>query len=649
MANQLRLLKPTEVWQKPITQLGLDGKKKPVDLRHYQYLNKKLTINEIETYATQLRENFLKKDVNASVEVIIETPEGHRQGRFNSIKDNKIHIWNPTDYNYDVLNKQATNNIKWYDNGKAVPREFWFNVLFSSNKGGADEHNDCLYNSLFKVVPKQVLKIWDFPEKLKKFLEKRGYDVQRDSMINAGEHMDDIERKLNVQLFITGDVERAPKINAKTVVHLVLENSHYKLLPSSKPKVKGISFKERQPMTYNYSHQHDNYMLYDGKHKFINTTDYVREMQKTPMSCPYILIKVATKDDLKSEYNTFIEQADKLKELTSGLVNMYKTGNDKATALYLFNHYTKHITEADTIKQIEGNFILRCYRGGLLYSTPYRGIAYLYDFKSKYPAIMNSKMTFPYKEGTFQVLTNEDIQLWLENGKQYFKYGIYRAVVSGNIHKALFKENTDNYYTHIDLETAHKEGYTIELIQDGSSNFLWYPNSTRISGTQLFKAFVETLYPIKQGHKDVHTAKEILNILWGALAEKKKYEIYTTLEDNTEIVIGMNDEIHSIKMLGRGKMMLKVVDRTDAFVSGFARIAPFITAQGRKMIADIIRDNVDVDCVKRIHTDSILSSVPLNGEFKNKADALLGELGYEGYCEDCEVVNMGKPKGVFVM
>ena len=188
------------------------------------------------------------------------------------------------------------------------------------------------------------------------------------------------------------------------------------------------------------------------------------------MSCPYILIKVAHKDDLVGDYNTFIEQADKLKELTDGLINMYKTGNDKATALYVFNHYTKHISGADFIKHIEGNFILRCYRGGLLYASPYTGEAYLYDFKSKYPAIMSSSMTFPYKEGTFQVLTKEDIQQWVDKkGEQYFKYGIYRAVVSGNIHKALFKENTDNYYTHIDLETAHKEGVSKEEVMEALS------------------------------------------------------------------------------------------------------------------------------------------------------------------------------------
>ena len=45
---------------------------------------------------------------------------------------------------------------------------------------------------------------------------------------------------------------------------------------------------------------------------------------------------------------------------------MYKTGSDITTALSLFQHFTKHIAEADIIHGSEGLFIIDTYRGGLM-------------------------------------------------------------------------------------------------------------------------------------------------------------------------------------------------------------------------------------------------------------------------------------------
>ena len=141
-----------------------------------------------------------------------------------------------------------------------------------------------------------------------------------------------------------------------------------------------------------------------------------------------------------------------------------------------------------------------------------------------------------------------------------------------------------------------------------------------------------------------------MNILWGALSEKKiAKEIYTSLEDDSEIQLGINEEIADIKILGQGKCKYETESLDDLFVSGYARVSPFLTAKARQIMADMVRANCDLDSVVRIHTDGIITSVPLKSSLKNKVDALLGELGYEGYCEECEVINMGKPKGVFQM
>ena len=67
------------------------------------------------------------------------------------------------------------------------------------------------------------------------------------------------------------------------------------------------------------------------------------------------------------------------------------------------------------------------------------------------------------------------------------------------------------------------------------------------------------------------------------------------------------------------------------------------------MMCNIIRDNCEPEDVKRIHTDGIITSVALKGLFPNKKEAKLGELGYEGYCDNCVVKNMASPIGDFII
>jgi len=112
-----------------------------------------------------------------------------------------------------------------------------------------------------------------------------------------------------------------------------------------------------------------------------------------------------------------------------------------------------------------------------------------------------------------------------------------------------YKYDVDSHYPAIMASLIN-----FPLINDGQVNFLEYPPNTRVSGKMLFQDFVDLLYSVK-------------------------YE--TVKHDNI-------------------------------FVSGFARISPFLTAAARSKMANLILENVDdISCIKRIHTDGIISSVPL--------------------------------------
>ena len=129
------------------------------------------------------------------------------------------------------------------------------------SEGGVDDlYNDCLYDCLKKVLHNTVKERWSNPRKLKTALS-----IHRDAMVNAGTHMDRIENWLGVQINITGDIIRLPKINAKTSINLILKENHYTLQPHIKNKVKGISYQERELLTVFFDKENMRYITYNGE------------------------------------------------------------------------------------------------------------------------------------------------------------------------------------------------------------------------------------------------------------------------------------------------------------------------------------------------------------------------------------------------
>ena len=295
---------------------------------------------------------------------------------------------------------------------------------------------------------------------------------------------------------------------------------------------------------------------------------------------------------------------------------------------------------------MEGQWIHSAYRGGMRYGKAYEGILYAYDITSMYPGLLQSACQFPYKEGRFLRLTQDEMDTWKDkNGQQYFKFGIYTAEIRGDIDKRLYRVSPDNRYTHIDLTLAHKYGYTINLLQINECIFLFYPPETRLAGNALFKEYIDTLYPIKNNHKDLTYPKKLLNILWGALAEGKvSSRIYTSLKDNDPITLQVGEEITNFKDYGKKRLRIECSNTCDMFVSGYVRISPFLTAMGRSQISTLIHENMgdNLNYLIRVHTDSIYSTKPLKKKYATRGTCKLGELAYEGWCEHATYLELGR-------
>ena len=645
-------IKPRISIPKPIKILQADGSVKKGQLIVYKFKSKQggVTINSIKERAKEIKAKLTAQNVQGKIQTGLSTPMGFRSGKITDIASQDIDLWDPTLYNYDALDADKSNEGDWYDNGEGKVKSFFFYVQYTgetmAGAGADDDFNDCVYKALCICLGEKVVKKWAKPSSLKRALR-----IDRRAQVSF-EHVDKIEQWLNVQIFISGDHVRLPKTNAKQSIYLCLKQNHITVDKTHLgKKQRAVSYRERLPLTYHYATLTDSYIAYgrvegdtDVEHHSFSTTE-IRQMLAKPISSPYVLVKVKDKRLLEQEYHTFVREGKALKHITKDKINIFKSGNIKNTALDLFTKNTKNIT-ADPIHSVEGQWILSAYRGGMRYGKAYEGILYAYDITSMYPGLLQSACQFPYKEGRFLRLTQEEMDTWKDkNGQQYFKFGIYTAEIRGDIDKRLFRVSPDNRYTHIDLTLAHKYGYTINLLQINECNFLFYPPETRLAGNALFKEYIDTLYPIKNNHKELTYPKKLLNILWGALAEGKvSSRIYTSLKDNDPITLQVGEEITNFKDYGKKRLRIECVNTCDMFVSGYARISPFLTAMGRSQISTLIHENMgdNLNYLIRVHTDSIYSTKPLKKKYDTKGACKLGELAYEGWCEHATYLELGR-------
>jgi hypothetical protein len=229
---------------------------------------------------------------------------------------------------------------------------------------------------------------------------------------------------------------------------------------------------------------------------------------------------------------------------------------------------------------------------------------------------------FPIKEGEYKIISTEEIDIK--------NYGIYRCTINADTPHKFFKHNKKNYYTHLDIETAQKLGFEIEMIQDGKPNFLYYSKDKLVNGAFLFKKYITEMYELKK--QGVNGAKDLLNILWGALCETNVYKFNATSDQELNIV-----DADIKKLSSDSHIRIKCVFyNAKHYKTNFARIKPFIIAYGRQVIFH--KYHRYAPYVVRIHTDGFyLTEKPddiLTGD-------KIGNLKYEG-CFEVKINSLNK-------
>ena len=581
------------------------------------HIKRKLTKVEIEQLGNKISQQFFKDGQTGSMSIAIKYNKGWRSGYFTDFGE-EVELYNPD--MYDTNHKHYTDHQESFNECviylTEAPR------INKPTEVGESDHNDCLYNCLYKVLYNNMP--WKSAHSFKKTL-----GLRRDDKVDLKKYLPIIEKSLsNTAINCTGDYIYTSTNKATKLINLKLINEHVELnIPKTYRKIGNfsMSYKERKPIIYDPN----TFISYDGKKEYRMTKEERNEHYN--FETDYMLIVRRDNDNtFEQEYKSFIEDADELKRRTNGYINLYKTGyKDKTTALELFDRYTKHIANPPNIHQAEGQIISNATTAGIIFTDDYEGPAYKHDYVSQYPSIMNSKQLFPIGEGEFMNITRSEFK---EMQGTFFKYGIYHVLIKCDpSKKKLFRTIKSNWYTHIDLTRAKELNLTMKLSTSDQPNFLYYSREKLLAGTELFKNYVDFVFPLKQNK--VNRAKKILNVLWGGLCQRKYKKANINNTSKEFYTIANDNELDSIKPFDDNTTHIETYSNDNRFKTGFARIGAFLTSKGRSIISKTMEEHID--SIIRCHTDGFISKIPI--DFKYGCN--LGDIRYEGYNEHYYKIN----------
>lgn len=604
-----------------------NGKK----MKQMTFTNVNMSPQEIRNLAQRISDQLKEKGFNGSIQIEMDLMIGNRSGRFTKVGDS---VESYIDYDGDDPDEKV-NEFRIYI--KKDPER----------AGGAGENNDCLYECLIKAADNKILKIWKTPVKFKMSFKLRKCDKF------PLDKIPELEKKLKMRIYVTGDHVYTSKERWNPEIHLELKDGHFTLIKPKRIYIPKLNEQEKPVVIAWIRKEKDFSWVLIGNKIAKWPMSKLAQHRKYYLSSPYVIYdiekintnlipkKEPTKDEIKEmfvkAYNEFIEMATSLNEKTDGKINLYK-GTFKQVALnYWSSLINLYIPEE--ISEIEQAWLRKASMGATMFSRNYEGPCYKYDFKSDYPFIMTMDYFYvPIQKGKFKKMTQEEFDNW-----KRIPYGIYRCKIIYENKSIFFRENRYGYYTHFDLNTAKELGYQIILIDDEQANFLYYPQL--VKSKNLFGEYVNTLFALKE--QKVPGAKNLLNILHGALSEINKktliFEDDGTGCDTNGTVIYNNWDLMNITQIGENTFRLIIENQKNIYKTPFGRLQAFLLGMGRRRLFVYGKDYEEY--IVRMHTDSFFITKKIPDE---KLGNNMGDLVYEGYSEKCTIIHTNKAIGEFI-
>ena len=474
-----------------------------------------------------------------------------------------------------------------------------------------DGNNDCLYQCLyyaygtFSKLPKVIEK----PELLKQALGLQRTDPVPLSCIEKVEHL-----VRTIAIDIIGDYTRISSSKAKRRITVTLTNGHYSIVSNpDRRRIDPATTKPKNPIVYKEDGINNIVKLYDDKSIRSITVPEFRKLQSKALFGKWCYVPVS-KDKNTGKYESLEEAYKRIHEERNILLEESKKigltidlfmchGSYKKAALWLFEKLSQAVPANKPLDPIEAKWISDTMMGGIIWaSNNWKGYARQYDMTSLYPSIQQSALTFPIGKGKFQTLKD------FINHRGYNIYGIFRAEIEYKEEmKSLFRYSHHKKYTHIDLVYAKGLGLQVKLIQDATPNALIYESDTRIPGEVIFGEYVNFLFKLKnKGGVISRVSKRILNTLWGALCQRNKSYYNISIGDDP-FDFPEGEVLESIVPVGdmeKQQWVLQFSNPGNLFKGEYPRIAPFILAQGRKVVSQSIEPYKDK--VRRVHTDGFI-------------------------------------------
>jgi hypothetical protein len=465
------------------------------------------------------------------------------------------------------------------------------------NMGDTDDNkNDCLFNCILKafnfnanLLPPGLQR----PSSLKKKLS-----LQRDEKIPV-ELLPEIEKLYGISFIIKGDIEYTSQNIKKHNICLTARNNHV----SVKQNESNLKFYMRyeevdRDEVYTVCFQEDDIMSYNGESTTILTTEEYNKISKDNNK---LLVKVNNEDELKPLWKAYMKKADKMKELTKGFVNFYKTSSEQKIAFYTFRNMTKFIADPEPLDDMEHIILDNAFHGGLHYSQPgeYENCID-YDMNSMYCNYMRKlNFMFPVKKPEYKQMTTHNF-----NNLQFYPYGLYNVTIK--THHKLWNMKKQGWFTHFDLQIA-KMLHMDFSINEHQTNAVLYPSSDCIRGNKAFDEFV-TYYTDLENKTSKDYVKPIRNSLWGFFSKKNKVIKRFKKGDFIDI------DNYDIKAMinGNNTTTIEMTDNTDIFKFPWARCSIFLTAYCRFQMMKFILDCKNLDDIVAINTDGFVSKTQQN-------------------------------------
>ena len=376
-----------------------------------------------------------------------------------------------------------------------------------------------------------------------------------------------------------------------------------------------------------------NMTIYNGKEHGTITSQEKTEHVTHSWQNPEMLVPYEGKEaDIEASYHAYIQSIDNIKEITNGIINIYRTGKIFNTARALFTKLTT-IPESrfDKIEAYEFDYLHSC-GGGVRVAEEYEGKAFKYDVNSFYPSMLNSNtMRIPKKKGTLTDIDQQDF-----DEQEFVTFGIYHAKITGDINPKLFTVLKSNRYTHYEINRAKNLKYSIKILGQA---LLWAPDQV-VSAKKVFGEFVEYLFPLKK--KDP-LLKQILNSLWGGLVSSRS--TYTMIDTIEDLEIPKSATILKAEQLTQNTYKFTIHDKDcNTFKTNYGRLKPFLLGLGRCIVHKTI-EKAGHEAIVFSHTDSLISRKWLNlTKNLNDRGLEMGQFKYEGRDDECEVFNMSRYK-----